>query len=74
VFNDIAKPLKAETALNSHPGGLANTLPTMAALRQQYPTGAAHPYLLGEERFGRYMAIMLECGSARLAALNPGPS
>jgi metallo-beta-lactamase class B len=71
VFNDIAKPLKAETALNSHPGGLVNTLPTMAALRQQYPAGA-HPYLLGEERFGRNMAIMLECGSARLAALAPG--
>jgi metallo-beta-lactamase class B len=71
VFNDIARPLKAETALNSHPGGLVNTLPTMAALRQQYPAGA-HPYLLGEERFGRYMAIMLECGSARLAALAPG--
>jgi len=71
VFNDIARPLKAETALNSHPGGLVNTLPTMAALRQQYPAGA-HPYLLGEERFGRYLAIMLECGSARLAALEPG--
>jgi metallo-beta-lactamase class B len=71
VFNDIARPLKAETALNSHPGGLANTLPTMAALRRQYPAGA-HPYLLGEERFGRELAIMLECGSARLAALEPG--
>ena len=28
--------------------------------------------LLGEERFGRYLAIMLECGIARLAALEPG--
>ena len=71
VFNDIARPLKTETALGSHPGGLANTLPLMAAIRRQYPAGA-HPFLLGEERFGRYMSIMLECGNARLAAMESG--
>ena len=67
VFNDISKPLKTETAFNSHPNGLVNTLPLMAEIRRQYPTGP-HPLLLGEEKFGRYMSIMLECASARLAA------
>ena len=70
VFRDIAKPLKAETAFGGHPGGQVNTLPLMATVRQQYPAGAAHPFLLGEERFGRYMSIMLECGNARLAAMD----
>jgi len=45
-----------------------NTIELKAQLRQQYPTGP-HPLLLGTERFGRYMSIMLECASARLAAM-----
>lgn len=73
VFKDIAKPLHTESAFNSHPGGLINTLPLMAAVRQQYPAGAAHPFLLGEERFGRFTSILMECASARLAAMEPAP-
>jgi metallo-beta-lactamase class B len=68
VFNDFAKKQNAETALGSHPDILVNTLPAMEALGRQYPTGA-HPFLYGPERFGRYLDIMLECGRARLAAL-----
>ena len=34
----------------------------------------AHPFLYGPERFGRYLDIMLECGRARLAALESGNS
>lgn len=68
VFNDIARKLNAETALSGHPDILINTLPLMETLRQRYPAGA-HPFLMGPERFGRYMSIMLECGRARLAAL-----
>jgi metallo-beta-lactamase class B len=73
VFNDLAKSAKAETALGSHPDILVNKLPAMEALGTQYPPGA-HPFLLGDERFGRYMAIMLECAKARLAALESGVS
>jgi metallo-beta-lactamase class B len=68
VFNDFARKQNAETALSSHPGTLANTLPAMDALRRAYPAGA-HPFLQGSERFGRYLSIMVECGRARLAAL-----
>tara|TARA_B100000029_G_scaffold507697_1_gene592911 strand:- start:1088 stop:2143 length:1056 start_codon:yes stop_codon:yes gene_type:complete len=46
-----------------------NTLELKEQLRQEYPTGP-HPLLLGSERFGRYMSIMLECASAKLAAFN----
>lgn len=68
VFNDFAKKQNAETAIGSHPDILVNKLPAMEALGRQYPTGA-HPFLMGPERFGRYLDIMLECGRARLAAL-----
>jgi len=68
VFNDLAKPQHVETALGSHPDILMNSLSAMESLRDHPPTGA-HPFLIGEDRFNRYGAIMLECGRARLAAL-----
>jgi hypothetical protein len=45
-----------------------NTLELKEQLRQRYPAGP-HPLLLGPERFGRYMSIMVECASAKLAAM-----
>jgi len=45
-----------------------NTLELQAQLRQQYPQGP-HPLLMGQERFNRYTSIMLECASAKLAAM-----
>ena len=45
-----------------------NTLQLLEDLRQRYPDGP-HPLLLGEEPFGRYLFIVLECARARLAAL-----
>jgi len=68
VFNDLGKPQHVEAALGSHPGILMNSLPLMEGIGNRYPTGT-HPLLIGEERFNRYSAIMLECGRARLAAL-----
>jgi metallo-beta-lactamase class B len=73
VFNDLARQQKAETALGSHPDILVNKLTAMEVMTKQYPTGA-HPLLMGEEKFGRYLSIMLECGRARLAALESGAS
>ena len=73
VFNDFAKKQNAETALGSHSDILVNKLPAMEALGKQYPTGP-HPFLYGPQRFGRYLDIMLECGRARLAALESGSS
>ena len=68
VFNDFAKPAHVETALGSHPDILMNNLSAMENLRDHSPTGA-HPFLFGQERGGRYLDIMLECGNARLAAM-----
>jgi len=73
VFNDFARKQNAETALGGHPDILINKLPLMEAIGKQYPAGS-HPLLYGPERFGRYMSIMLECGRARLAALESGAS
>lgn len=73
VFNDFAQKQNAETALGSHPDILVNTLPRMEALARQYPTGP-HPFLYGPPRFARYLDIVLECGRARLAALQAKPS
>ncbi|MCY3731006.1 MAG: MBL fold metallo-hydrolase [Rhodospirillaceae bacterium] len=68
VFDDIARPLRAESALSGHPGILMNTPEIQEQLRQRYPDGP-HPLLLGPERFDRYLSIMLECNRARLAAM-----
>jgi len=73
VFDDFARKQNAETALGGHPDILINKLPLMEALGRQYSAGP-HPFLYGPERFGRYMSIMLECGRARLAALESGVS
>lgn len=67
VFNDFAKKQNAEAALGSHPGTLLS-LETLEALGRGYPSGS-HPLLYGPQRFARYLDIMLECGRARLAAL-----
>jgi metallo-beta-lactamase class B len=68
VFNDLAKKQNAEGALGSHPDILMNKLPAMEAMSKQYPKGP-HPLLMGPEKFSRYLDIMLECGRARLSAL-----
>ncbi len=68
VFDDVARPLKAETAMGGHPGGQMNKLEVHEELRHGYPDGP-HPLLIGEEPFGRYLSIMLECASARIAAM-----
>jgi metallo-beta-lactamase class B len=73
VFNDFARKQNAETMVGGHPDILINTLPLMGALGKQYPAGP-HPFLFGPERFGRYMSIVLECGRARLAALESSAS
>ena len=72
VFDDFGRPMGAESALSGHPGILVNKVEYWEQLGRQYPTGP-HPLLLGEERFDRYMSIMLECGSARLAAMEESP-
>lgn len=67
VFTDFAKKQNAEAALGSHPGTLLS-LETLEALGRRYPPGP-HPLLHGPQRFARYLDIMLECGRARVAAL-----
>ena len=70
VFNDLAKTQNAEAALGAHPDILMNKLTAMEQMTKSYPTGA-HPLLMGPPKFARYLDIMLECGRARLAALEP---
>jgi hypothetical protein len=67
VYNDELKKLNVETFLGSHPDILMNSLTTMEAIREKYPTGN-HPLLLAKDHANRYMDIMLECARARLAA------
>ncbi len=67
VFNEFARPMKVEAALNMHANGVQEDLAYLEAIRKS-PTGP-NPYLYGPERFNRWMSIMVECGRARLAAL-----
>jgi metallo-beta-lactamase class B len=68
VFNDFAKKMNVEAALGAHPDILMNKLTAMEQMTKAYPKGA-HPLLMGPQKFARYLDIMLECGRARLAAL-----
>lgn len=72
VFDDFAKKQHAEAALGSHPGTLLS-LETLEALGRAYPSGP-HPLLYGPQRFARYLDSILECGRARLTALETTPS
>ena len=68
AFNDYARPAKVEGALNMHANGFQQDLDFLEQIRRN-PDGP-NPYLWGPERFGRWMSIMVECGRARLSALN----
>ena len=68
AFNDYARPAKVEGALNMHANGFQQDIDFLEQIRRN-PDGP-NPYLWGPERFGRWMSIMVECGRARLAALN----
>ena len=67
TFNEFARPLQVEAALNFHAGGLQDDFTFLETIRDN-PTGP-NPYLYGPERFDRWMSIMIECGRARLAAM-----
>ena len=67
VFDEFARPLKVEAAINFHAGGLQDDFVHLEAIRSN-PTGP-NPYLYGQERFDRWMSIVIECGRARLAAM-----
>lgn len=64
-FNDYAKPQKVAVRLASHLQG--EHIEWLEAIRQN-PNGP-NAYLYSEERFGRYLDIMVECARARVAAL-----
>ena len=68
VFSDFARPQNVEAVLNMHANGVQDDLAFLETIRKN-PTGP-NPYLYGPERFGRWMSIMIECGRARLAALD----
>jgi metallo-beta-lactamase class B len=70
VFNDFARPLKVEAAVNMHAQGLQDDFAQLETIRRD-PNGP-NPYLYGPERFGRFMSIIVECGRARLAAMGKG--
>ena len=70
VFNDYARPLKVEAAVNMHAQGLQDDFAQLETIRNN-PNGP-NPYLYGPERFGRFMSIIVECGRARLAAMGKG--
>ena len=67
VIDDIIKKQspKPSVVLNSHPGVLTDQIGAVEEL-QKNPTGP-HPLNYGEERFGRYLDIMIECQRAKVA-------
>ena len=62
-----AKVAKAAVLLNGHPGLFGNELEWFETIREN-PDGA-NPFVYGETRFARYVDIMIECASARVAAM-----
>jgi len=68
VINDIIKKQnpKSSVVLNSHPGVLSDQIGAVEELHKT-PKGP-HPLNFGEERFGRYLDIMIECQRAKVVA------
>lgn len=64
AVNDFGKPQKAALRLASHLQ--ADHIEWLAQLRKD--PNSRNPYLHSEERFSRYMDIMVECAKARVAA------
>ena len=69
AVNDYAKPQKVAVRLASHLQG--EHIEWLEAIRQN-PNGP-NAYLYSEERFSRYLDIMVECSRARVAALESAP-
>lgn len=65
AVNDFARKQKAALRLTSHLS--VENIPWLETIRKN-PNGP-NPYLYTEERFDRYMSIMVECARARVAAL-----
>jgi metallo-beta-lactamase class B len=65
AVNDFAKKQKAALRLTSHLS--VENIPWLETIRKN-PNGP-NPYLYSEERFDKYMDIMVECARARVAAL-----
>ena len=65
AVNDFAKPQKAAARFASHLQGEHVTW--LESLRKN--PGGPNAYLYSEERFSRYLDIMVECARARVAAL-----
>jgi metallo-beta-lactamase class B len=67
VIKDYALNMNAEGILNAHPGIYQDTLADMETIRKN-PNGS-NPLLYGRDRAARYWRMMVECGRARVAAL-----
>jgi metallo-beta-lactamase class B len=67
-----AKREKAALLLNGHPGLFGDEIGWMETIRKN-PSGP-NPFVYGEERFARYIDIMVECARARIAAMAYKPS
>ena len=67
VLSD-ARAMGVQAVLNGHPDIFyGQTQEAMEAAARN--PGAAHPLLYDNERFGRYLTIMVECSRARVAAM-----
>jgi metallo-beta-lactamase class B len=67
-----AKREKAALLLNGHPGLFGDEIGWMETIRKN-PSGP-NPFVYGEQRFARYIDIMVECARARIAAMAYKPS
>ena len=67
VLNE-ARAMNVQAVLNGHPDIFyGQTVEAMQAAAKN--SDAAHPLLYDNDRFGRYLTIMIECSRARVAAM-----
>ena len=66
-----AKAAAAAVLLNGHPGLFGDELEWFDTIREN--PGGPNPFVYGESRFARYIDIMIECASARIAAMAYAP-
>jgi metallo-beta-lactamase class B len=63
-FKAVAKEMRVDVELENHPI-MDGTFEKMAALQERKP-GATNPFVVGQEGFGKFTDVMLECTRAQI--------
>jgi metallo-beta-lactamase class B len=65
-FEQWTKKMKVDVELQNHPGSWDGFAEKLAAVRTQKP-GEPNPFIVGQENYNKFLAVMAECAKAAMA-------